>query len=219
MGSLAGRPTPDGKPVTERSLNVGAKSAGRIAVRSRSRPLCRNGDRQVIMSTHRPSPANAITRTVLALLGLGMLAGCTSGGSGGASPAASAMRSPAAPASAPPAGMSAAGLLSAARAALTAGGSVHVDITANSPSGQVAFSEDASASGGRQVITIDGTGRATILLIDGVDYVQADAEALQGLFQASLQQATQDGGKWISLAPGEKLGTSTYDDVTAGITL
>jgi hypothetical protein len=115
--------------------------------------------------------------------------------------------------------MSAAGLLSAARAALTAGRSVHVDITANSPSGQVAFSDDAIASGGRQVITIDGTGHATILLIDGVDYVQADAEALQGFFQASLQQAMQDGGKWISLRPGEKLGTNTYDDVTAGITL
>ncbi len=116
--------------------------------------------------------------------------------------------------------MSAAGLLSAARAALTAGGSVHVDITANSPSGQVAFSRRRHRQRRpSEVITFDGTGHATILLIDGVDYVQADAEALQGFFQASLQQAMQDGGKWISLRPGEKLGTNTYDDVTAGITL
>jgi hypothetical protein len=181
------------------------------------------------MSTHRPSPANAITRTVLALLGLGMLAGCTSGGSGGASPTASATRSTAAPASAPPAsappasappaGLSAAGLLSAALAAVRAGGSVHVDVTSGAPDDSVTFSDDATGKGGRQVITFDGTGHATILLIDGVGYVQANADALQGLFQVPLQQAMQDAGKWISLRPGQRLGTSTYDDVTAGITL
>jgi hypothetical protein len=159
------------------------------------------------MSTHRPPPARAITLTVSALLGLGMLAGCTSGGSSAAPPAASA-----------PA-MSPARLLSAALAAVRAGGSVHVDITSDAPDGSVAFSDDATGSGGRQVITFDGTGHATILLIGGVDYVQADAQALQGFFQATLAQAEQGAGRWISLRPGEKLGASTYDDVTAGITL
>jgi hypothetical protein len=181
-------------------------------------------------SNRRPPHANVITLTVSALLGLGTLAGCTSGGSGSApptasapaaraTPAAPATRSPAAPAGLPPAGMSAASLVSAARAALTAGGSVHVDITARSPGSLVAFSDDATASGGRQVITVDGTGHATILLIGGVDYVRADAETLQAFFQASLQQAEQAAGRWISLRPGETLGASTYDDVTAGITL
>ena len=115
--------------------------------------------------------------------------------------------------------MSAPRLFSAALAALRAGGSVHVDITADARDGSVVFSDDATASGGRQVITFDGTGRATILLIDGVDYVQADALALQGFFEAPLAQAEQAAGQWISLRPGEKLGASTYDDVTAGITL
>ena len=165
------------------------------------------------MSTHRPPYPNAVKLTVSALLGLGMLAGCTSAG-GGASPTASAPSSAAAAA-----GMSAAALLSAARAAVTSGGSVHLDITAKSPNGTEAFSDDATASGGRQVITFDGTGHATILLIDGVDYVQADAATLQGFFQASPQQAVQAAGQWISVRQGEKLGASTYDDITAGITL
>jgi hypothetical protein len=181
-------------------------------------------DNPVIMSTHRPPLANAITFTVSALLGLGMLAGCTSGGGGGASPTASAPAARATPTgsaarSTAAAGLSAAALLNAARAAVTGGGSVHLDITAKSPGSLVAFSDDATGNGGRQVITVNGTGHATILLINGVDYVQADAEALQVFFQASLQQAARAAGRWISLRPGEKLGASTYDDVTAGITL
>lgn len=181
------------------------------------------------MSTHRPPHPNAIALTVSALLGLGLLAGCTSGGGGGASPTApaSAGSTSAGPASAgsatgssaAAAGMSAPGLLSAARAALTAGGAVHVDITAKGTGGVVTFSDDATASGGRQVITIDGSGHATILLIDGVDYVQADAQALQGFFHASVQQTAQAAGRWVSVRSGDTLGASTYDDITAGITL
>jgi len=164
------------------------------------------------MNTHRRPRASAITLTVSALLGLGMLAGCTSGGSS-ASP--SAAGTPAASGAA----MSAPRLLSAALAALRAGGSVHVDISSIAHGGTVAFSDDATGNGGRQVITIDGTGHATILLIDGVDYVQADTQGLQGFFELPLTQAEQAAGQWISLRPGQKLGTSSYNDVTAGITL
>jgi hypothetical protein len=182
------------------------------------------------MSTRRLPHPTAIALTVSALLGIGILAGCTSGGNGSASTTASA------PAAAPPtaratpagssgrspgaaAGLSAAALLSAARAALTAGGSVHLDIATKSANSVVTFSDDATASGGRQVITFDGTGHATILLISGVDYVQADAAVLQGFFQATLQEAAQAAGQWISVHPGEQLGSNTYDDITAGITL
>ena len=147
-----------------------------------------------------------------------MLAGCTSGGSSASPSAASAPAASATPAASAPA-MSAPRLLSAALSALRAGGSVHVDITSSAHGGSVAFSDDATGSGGQQVITIDGTGHATILLIGGVDYVRADAQALQGFFEVPLTQAEQAAGRWISLRPGEKLGTSTYDDVTAGITL
>ena len=162
------------------------------------------------MNAHRRPRANAIALTASALLGLGMLAGCTSAGSGASTSGAAAASSPA---------MSAPRLLSAALAALRAGGSVHVDITSVTHGGSVDFSDDATGSGGRQVITLDGTGHATILLIDRVDYVLADATALQGFFQVPLAQAEQAAGQWISLRPGEKLGTNSYDDVTAGITL
>jgi hypothetical protein len=177
------------------------------------------------MNTQRRAHVNAITLTAAALLGLGMLAGCTSGGSSAAPPSSSASAARATPAAsasrstAPAPAMPAAGLLSAALAAVRSGGSVHVDITSVGTDGSVVFSDDATARGGRQVITFDGTGHATILLIGGVDYVQADAQGLQGFFQVSLAQAERAAGQWISLRPGEELGMSSYDDVTAGITL
>jgi hypothetical protein len=183
------------------------------------------GSIPVIMNAHRPARANAIALSASALVGLGMLAGCTSGGSSAASPAVTgpaAQATQAAPATrsaAPAPTMPASGLLSAAQAALKSGGSVHVDITSVAASGTVVFSDDASGSGGRQLITLDGTGHATILFIDGVGYVRADAQTLEGFFQVPQPQAVRAAGRWISLSPGEKLGSSTYDNVTAGITL
>jgi hypothetical protein len=96
---------------------------------------------------------------------------------------------------------------------------VHVDLTDSSPHGSLVYSDDATASGGRQVITIDRTGHATILFIAGVGYVQANASGLAAIFDVPQQLADQFADQWIALRPGEKLGLSTYDDVTAGITL
>lgn len=177
------------------------------------------------MDAHRPARANATTLTASALLGLGLLAGCTSAGgsaaaSGAGAPGASATQAPPGASSAAQApALSAPGLLNAAQAAVRSGGSVHVDITSIATSGTEVFSDDATANGGRQEITVDGTGHATILLIDGTDYVQADAQTLQGFFQVPVAPAERAAGQWISLRPGETLGTSAYDDVTAGITL
>jgi hypothetical protein len=92
-------------------------------------------------------------------------------------------------------------------------------MTDNSPQSSLVYSDDATASGGRQVITIDRTGHATILFIAGVGYVQANANGLAAIFDVPQQLAGQFAGQWIALRPGEKLGLSTYDDVTAGITL
>jgi len=185
------------------------------------------------MSTHRQTPANAITLTIAALLGLGALAGCSGGGA--ASPAAtgrasqtgssagpsgsSAGSASGAPAAASPGGKSAPVLLRDTLAALRAGGSVHVDMTDNSPQSSLVYSDDATASGGRQVITIDRTGHATILFIAGVGYVQANASGLAAIFDLPQQLAGQFADQWIALRPGDKLGLSTYDDVTSGITL
>ena len=67
-------------------------------------------------------------------------------------------------------------------------------MTTTVANGSVVYSDDATASGGRQVITIDRTGHATILFIAGVGYVQADAQGLAGFFGLPQSQAVQLGG-------------------------
>jgi len=189
-------------------------------------------------TNHRPRAAGAaLSLSVLA--GVGLLAGCTSGGNSAAPPPAGAAGSAKASAPARPSGaaagagtaaaptaaapspgaLSPAAFLRDAQAAVRSGGSVHVDITDSGASGTVHFSDDDTASGGRQVITLSNGGRATILLIGGADYVQANSAALQGFFRVPAAQAEQVAGQWIKLLPGENIGASTYDDVTAGITL
>jgi hypothetical protein len=180
------------------------------------------------MSTHRHIQANATALTIAALLGAGALAGCSGAGSssaaasgtasGTASAAASGTAGPAASASATPVPKTAPALLSGALATLRSAGSVHVETDQSTSQGALAFSDDSTASGGRQVIKL-GTGQVTILFIAGVGYVQANAAGLAGVFQVPQQQADEFAGQWIALRPGEKLGQSTYDDVTAGITL
>ena len=59
----------------------------------------------------------------------------------------------------------------------------------------------------------------TILLIHGVGYVQANLSAMEDFFGVPQPQSEQYAGKWIEIRPGEKLGESSYDDITAGITL
>lgn len=177
------------------------------------------------MSTHRHIQANATALTIAALLGAGALAGCSGAGSssaaasGTASAAASGTAGLAASASATPVPKTAPALLSGALATLRSAGSVHVETDQSTSQGALAFSDDSTASGGRQVITLGTTGQVTILFIAGVGYVQANAAGLAGVFQLSQQQADEFAGQWIALRPGEKLGQSAYDDVTAGITL
>jgi hypothetical protein len=180
------------------------------------------------MSTHRHIQANATALTIAALLGAGALAGCSGAGSssaasgtaaGTASATASGTAGLAASASATPVPKTAPALLSGALATLRSADSVHVETDESTSQGALAFSDDSTASGGRQVIKLGTTGQVTILFIAGVGYVQANAAGLAGVFQVPQQQADEFAGQWIALRPGEKLGQSTYDDVTAGITL
>ena len=180
------------------------------------------------MDTNHRSRAAGTALTLSVLAGVGLLAGCTSGGNSTTPPPTSAPARSAAPATAAaaptavassPGTLSPAAFLHAAQAAVRSGGSVHVDITDSSASGSIHFSDDDTASGGRQVVTLSNGGRVTILLIDGIDYIQANAVALEGFFQVPQAQAEQTADQWIKLSAGEKIGASTYDDVTAGITL
>jgi hypothetical protein len=166
------------------------------------------------MNTHRGTRANTITLTISALLGAGLLAGCSGSGSGSGTSAATAAQ-PAATAVT----LSAPALLHAAQAALRSGGSVHIDLSVSDKNDSTVTSEDSMASGGRQVITVQKTGHATILLIHGVGYVQANLQAMEGFFGVPQLQADQYQGQWIAIRPGEKLGEASYDDITSGITL
>jgi hypothetical protein len=177
------------------------------------------------MSTHPHTHAGATALTIAALLGVGALAGCSGAGSSSAAAAATgtatgtASAAPSASASATPVPKTAPALLSGALAGLRSGGSVHVETDQSSSAGLLAFSQDSSASGGRQVVTLGKTANMTVLLIAGVGYVQANAAGLEVFYSVPQQQADEFAGQWIKLRPGDKLGTSTYDVITAGITL
>ena len=107
------------------------------------------------MKTRREARANTITLTISAMLGAGLLAACGgSGGGSGSSTSAATAAQPVATAVA----LSAPALLHAAQAALRAGGSVHIDLTLSLKTASTVYSEDATAGGGRQVITVQKPG-------------------------------------------------------------
>ncbi len=108
----------------------------------------------------------------------------------------------------------------AALASLKAGPTVHVDIRSVDASGTVTtFSDEATATGGKQVITIGGSQHATVLYVGDIGYIQGDEAALAGFFGVPTSQAADLAGRWLSFQRGDTLGTSSYADVIAGITL
>jgi hypothetical protein len=178
------------------------------------------------MDTRRQTRVNTITLTLTALLGLGALTGCSGNGSAPSTVTASSGKAASSAGSSPGASplaasvaKSAPALLRGALAALRSGGSVHVDDTTTLPGGSIVQSDDSTASGGRQVMSIGQAAHATILFIAGVGYVDADAGGLNGFFGVPQPQAEQFAGRWIAVRRGDKLGQTTYDDLTAGITL
>lgn len=167
------------------------------------------------MRPHRRTRSNAITLTS-ALAGLALLAGCGSGTL--SSPAATATASPSASASsAVPASASA--RLREAQDALRAAGTVHVDVTSSVSGAPVRFSDDSAAGGGRQLVTFNKTGHATILFIPGTAYLKADAPTLEGFLGCDQAQAGAAANRWVYLRPGDKFCGTDYGTVTDGITL
>ena len=181
------------------------------------------------MSTQPGAPRRSRTAalTIAALLGVGVLAGCTTGGPAGPAATLSPAAAQAAAAQAA-AALSPSALLSAATAGLRAGPSVHVAITSTSVGGLAVNSDDATADGGRQVMTDSfhaadgqpaGTAKATILLINGICYVQGNQFALDRVFGVPMAQAESAAGEWIAVRPGDQFGQSDYDLIAAGLAL
>jgi len=92
-------------------------------------------------------------------------------------------------------------------------GWAHIDITVSGSGRTVDYSQDSGLSAGRQEITI-GAEHATVIVIDDIAYVNADASALHDYFGLPSSSASL-AGKWISIRPTD----SQYVAVTAGVTL
>jgi hypothetical protein len=138
-----------------------------------------------------------------------------------AAPSAAPVKSTvaAAPSATTPAALSASDLLSAAQAAVRSSGSVHTDVTYTSNGTALHYSDDATPTEGRQVVTDGNGGQETVLLVNGIGYVQGNAEALEVLSGLSAQQAGQFAGQWIEVRPGQKLGPAAFSDVISGLSL
>jgi hypothetical protein len=153
-----------------------------------------------------------------ALLGGGLLAGC-----GHSAPVAQGAASSATPVrstvTAEPTALSAPDLLSAAQAAVRSAGSVHADVTDTSDGATVRYTDDATATGGREVVTIGQTRLVTFLLINRIGYVQGTAAGLEAFAKLTGQQAQQFADQWIEVRPGQKLGSLTFSDVTEVLSL
>jgi hypothetical protein len=92
-------------------------------------------------------------------------------------------------------------------------GWVHIDQTFSRSGKTIDLSQDSGPARGRQTVTI-GTAHATVVVIDDVAYVNADAAALHdylGLASTSASFA----GKWLSIRHSD----NQYVAVVAGVTL
>jgi hypothetical protein len=146
--------------------------------------------------------ARALAAVLAALSGLAVLAGCSAGSSQTSSVSAGL------------ADLRPQQILSKARAAVEAAGSLHYASIARSGSASAEYSDDSFPNAGRQVIKISGGGRATVLLVAGVGYMRGNTAALTGFFGFPETTAARLAGRWISIRKGD-LG---YEQITAGLT-
>ena len=109
--------------------------------------------------------------------------------------------------------------MAASLAALKAGRAVHIAISTTLADGSITYSDDATADGGRQYITLSTGGQVTVLYVGGVGYVRGNAQGLAGFMDVPSPQAQSLAGQWIAVHPGQDLGGSSYADIVAGITL
>lgn len=110
-------------------------------------------------------------------------------------------------------------MVAASLAALKAGRAVHVAISTTLSNGSITYSDDATADGGRQHITLSTGGDVSILYTGGVGYVQGDVQGLADFMNVPASQAQSLAGQWIAVHPGQELGASSYADIVDGITL
>lgn len=82
--------------------------------------------------------------------------------------------------------------------AVRAAGSVRSVAHTRSGSKAVTFIDNVSATAGRELITTNGGGHATFLLIFGVGYLRGNKAALENYYGFPASAAAQLSGRWIS---------------------
>jgi hypothetical protein len=100
-----------------------------------------------------------------------------------------------------------------AQANATVRGWAHIDLQFHMSAKTLVFSQDSGPDTGRQTVMI-GTEHATVLLIDHVAYVNANAGALADYFGLAPSSASF-AGKWIAIKPSD----AAYTTVAAGVSL
>jgi hypothetical protein len=115
------------------------------------------------------------------------------------------------PASSGRAGQALARVLAATRAA----GTVHISVLARQGPFTATYSSDAGVNVGRQNVTAGDGGKATILEVNGVGYLKANAKALAGFLGIPQALARRYAGRWISFRSSDP----RYQRVVSGVTI
>ena len=92
-------------------------------------------------------------------------------------------------------------------------GWAHIDVRFEMSGRTISFSQDSGPSAGRQSVTI-GSDHATVILIGGIAYVNADAGALRD-FVGLPANSSSLAGKWIAIRSSDR----GYATVSTGVTL
>jgi hypothetical protein len=104
---------------------------------------------------------------------------------------------------------SAADILSAATSAMSAKGSVHIEITSTMGGKTGKIVNDTGSGGGRQIITL-GDERTEIRLVDNVGYVLANEASLRSFFEFPAAMAKKYANKWLFFRSTDQ----GFDDIT-----
>ena len=147
--------------------------------------------------------AGGLAAVFAGLAGLALLAGCGGGSSSHKPPTPTGL-----------AGQPAKQILAEAVAAARAAGTLHFDSTTRQGPVSAVYSDDSATRVGRQVITISGGGRATVLVVGKAAYIRGNAAALAGFFGLPGATAARLASRWIVMRPRDP----GYQQIVAGVT-
>jgi len=94
-------------------------------------------------------------------------------------------------------------------------GTVHLTVVAREGPYTATYSSDAGLNVGRQNVTAGDGGKATVLEVNGVGYLQANAKALVGFLGIPQALAQRYAGRWIVFRQSDP----RFQQVISGVTI